>query len=47
MSKPSYATNAPQGWGGDWRRGAPMGRGGIYEHGKEFSGKLTLRRTSL
>ena len=23
---PSYATNAPQGYMGDWKRGAPMGR---------------------
>lgn len=29
MTTPSYADNAPQGYMGDWSRGAPMGRGSI------------------
>lgn len=26
MTAPNFETNAPQGWCGDWKRGAPMGR---------------------
>lgn len=29
MPTPDYATNAPQGYMGDWKRGAPMGRPSI------------------
>jgi len=30
--QPNYATNAPQGYLGDWKRGAPMGRPDVGAH---------------
>ena len=45
----SYATNAPQGYMGDWKRGAPLGRPSILPAGNVVatSPKVTLQRVRL
>ena len=42
-----YKFNAQQGYCGDWKRGAPLGRFIIQDAPKDFAGKLTLRRVRL
>lgn len=44
---PSYKTNDPKGWCGDPKRGAAMGRGGIYEASTDCNDKCVLRRVYL
>ena len=45
--RPSYKTRDPLGWCGDPRRGSAAGRCTIHDAGKDFNGKLTLKRIRL
>lgn len=47
---PDYDTNAPQGWMGDWTRGAPMGRPSIEPESRslaELEGEFTAACVDL
>jgi hypothetical protein len=46
-TRPSYKTRAPQGYMGDWRRGAPFGRHSYHGADTDFAGRLTLRRVRI
>jgi len=46
-SLPDYKTNDPRGWCGDAKRGAALGRVAIDDAGRDFAGKLVLRRVHL
>ena len=43
---PNYATYAPQGYHGDWKRGAPLGRYARQPF-KTPAGRLTLQRIRI
>jgi hypothetical protein len=42
-----YKANDPRGWCGDPSRGAALGRATVKDAGKDYSGKLCLRRVRL
>lgn len=44
---PDYKSNDPQGWCGDPKRGAALGRPTVKDAPKDFAGKLHLRRVHL
>ena len=50
QGRQKYKTNAPQGWGGDPKRGAALGRASIdlsVDEAQNFKGKLHLRQVKL
>lgn len=44
---PDYSRFDPKGWGGDPSRGAALGRPKVKEAGKDYSGRLFLRKTRI
>jgi hypothetical protein len=46
-SGPDYKTHDPKGWGGDPSRGAALGRPTVKDEGKDFQGRISIRRVRL
>lgn len=44
---PDYKRHDPKGWCGDPKRGAALGRPTVQDESKDYTGKLTLRRSYL